>query len=448
MRMRDKVRLGLALAALALAGTEAPGAAAAQVPDTGTVPIDRIVAIVGKKPILFSELTARLDEMRASGAPMPEDSAGMATLAHNVLDQLINEELLVEKAQAESLSVTPDDIAPAVDQQMKTVRSQFKSEQEFSDALRQDGFGSVDEYRSFLAERYRREALPRQLFGKLRQEQRLPNAPVTDQQIREFWEQNKGRLAKQPASVTLRQIVIAPAPSPLQDSLAKARADSILAEIKNGADFELLARRESMDPGSKDVGGDLGWHRRGDGLVPEFERMAFTMRPGVPSPVFRTSFGYHILRVDRVQPGEVKVRHILIRPAIDSSDVARAAHLADSVAQLWRAGASYDSLAATYHDPVEERVIPEPFPRDSLPSSYQQALQGVQVNAIADPFPIQGSVPGEPKFVIVQLTSERPAHEATLDEYHDRIREQLQQQGAIQRLLATLRKETYVAVFL
>ena len=60
--------------------------------------------------------------------------------------------------------------------------------------------------------------------------------------------------------------------------------------------------------------------------------------------MFETPFGYHIMRVDRVQAGEVHAHHILITPVIDSADLATARLEADSVAKAWRAGASFDSL--------------------------------------------------------------------------------------------------------
>ena len=74
--------------------------------------------------------------------------------------------------------------------------------------------------------------------------------------------------------------------------------------------------------GTKELGGDLGWNRRGR-MVPEFDRMMFALNPGIISPVIETAFGFHIIRVDRVQPAEVKARHILIRPTVDTSDESR-----------------------------------------------------------------------------------------------------------------------------
>ena len=87
--------------------------------------------------------------------------------------------------------------------------------------------------------------------------------------------------------------VAALAPVRLHDTfeLAIPQLAGDVVQLKHGADFEELAKRYSMDPGTKNLGGDLGWNRRGSGLVPEFEAMMFSLRPGELSPVFRTSFG-------------------------------------------------------------------------------------------------------------------------------------------------------------
>ena len=104
----------------------------------------------------------------------------------------------------------------------------------------------------------------------------------------------------------------------------------------------------------------------------------FSLRPGELSPIVHTSFGYHIIRVDRVQPSEVKARHILIAPVIDSTDVHVALLRADSVADKWRKGVPFDSLVAKYHDPgrgegracaVSGRLAAGVVPRGDRPES-------------------------------------------------------------------------------
>ena len=78
-------------------------------------------------------------------------------------------------------------------------------------------------------------------------------------------------------------------------------------------------------------------------------------------PVVETAYGFHLMRVDSRQPGEVKVRHILIIPQTDSTDLARARAEADSVATAWRSGASYDELTKRHYDPAEQSLVSD-FP--------------------------------------------------------------------------------------
>ena len=101
-----------------------------------------------------------------------------------------------------------------------------------------------------------------------------------------------------------------------------------MLELRRGADFATAARRFSQDPGSKEQGGSLNWFRRGV-MVPEFERVAFGLKPGVVSDPVESPFGYHIIQVERVQPGEVQARHILLVPEIDSAHVDSARATAD-----------------------------------------------------------------------------------------------------------------------
>ena len=83
--------------------------------------------------------------------------------------------------------------------------------------------------------------------------------------------------------------------SPDDAAAKKAQIDSIATLLKNGADFEDLARRESEDPGSAIRGGNLGFFGRGI-MVPEFEQAAFSLKPGEMSEPFSTAYGYHIVQ--------------------------------------------------------------------------------------------------------------------------------------------------------
>ena len=345
--------------------------------DSGGLPVDRVIAVVGDRPILLSELTEELSERRARGLKIPPDSAGWMETAHGVLQEMIDEEAIVQHALRDtSVHVSDLDVQNAAEAQTKRVRSQFKTDAEFAQALKSGGFGTPEEYKRWMNERSRRNALQEKLFAKMRQAGKVVPVPVSEQDVNEAFEKSKGNLPKRPATVTFRQIVVPAKPSDKAKAAAKAKAESLLVEVRKGGDFEQIAKRESMDPSSKELGGDLGWNRRGQ-MVPEFDRWMFALAPGQVAPVVvETTFGFHIIRVDRVQPGEVKARHILIRPFIDSADIAATKLRADTVKKLWEGGANFDSLADT-----NDRIAWEMGERQS-PAIRSYAASGVLSNGV------------------------------------------------------------------
>ena len=442
--MRHSLMMFAAAAATVLA-TPLLAQQAAENDRGGSPPVDGVVAVVGTTPILRSDVEERLAQARAAGQKMPTDSASQQAMLRSILDAIIDEELLVQKAKEEKVEVSDNDVNADVDKRMQTIRTRFTTEKEFRDELKKSGFGTVDEFRRWLMDQSRRSQLQQKLFEKLRSDGKITPAAVSSSEVDEFFNKNSSQLQKLPATVTLRQIVVAPKPTPHQDSVALAKAESLYVEISKGGDFEQIAKRESMDPSTKELGGDLGWRRRGD-FVPEFDRVYFALRPGVVSPPIKTVFGYHLSRVDRVQPAEVKGRHILIRPAIDSADIAAARAEAADVAKQWRAGVPFDTLRVKHHDPSEESSIPQPFPQAQLPQEYQTAIAGHKANDILDPFVIQDKTRGTPKFFVVQITSIAGEHEPTVADWRDKIRDQLAEEKAIRRYLDGLRKESYVSV--
>ena len=427
----------------------APALAAAQsvssasrVP-TGDVPVDRIVAVVGDQPLLWSDVVTAVNQRRANGMTLPTDSAAQAAMAKSILGDLIDEELLVQKAKQLKLEVSESDIASSADRQLKSIREHFKSDEEYRTELRKAGFGTPEEYRRTLVEQYRRQSLQQKAFAELRK--KTKPVAISDSEITAAYEKSKDVLQKRPALVSFRQIIVAPKPSAQAKARALAKAESLLVEIRKGGDFEQIAKRESMDPGTKALGGDLGWNRRGSGLVPEFERVMFALNPGEVSPVVETAFGYHIIRVDRVQAAEVKAHHILIAPVIDATDVERALEEADTVAAQWKRGVPYDSLVARHHDPAEEKGILQPYPVDSLPASYQTALAAATPGKITLPFEL-ANPRGNPKFAVLQVLTYTAPGQYVEAEVRDQIRAQLADERAIRQMLDELKKETFVSV--
>jgi peptidyl-prolyl cis-trans isomerase SurA len=406
--------------------------------------VDRIVAVVGTKPILASQLEEQLVLAQSQGAKIPSDSAGREAARRQLLAQMVDEELLVQQAERDTtIKVTDQEVQDAVEQTVQNVRKQFASGAEFQAQLRAAGFVSEEEWRRWLAEQQRRSILQQRLIEELKQKGKLRPIPPSEAEMREFWEANRAQQPKRPAAVSFRQIVIVPKP----DSAAKARAlqlaESLVVALRRGANFADVAKQYSADSASRSQGGELGWFRRGM-MVKEFEDVAFRLRPGDISPVVETQFGYHIIQVERARPAEILARHILIQPEIAAAQVALARRLADSVHDALAAGAPFDSLARTYGDPNEPKLA-EALPVSQLPPEYLRAIGDDTVPGLKPVFEVGADTP-RPRFVVFELTKRLPEGELTFDEVKDRIRDALSQQLALKHYLDVLRRSTYVDV--
>ena len=153
---------------------------------------------------------------------------------------------------------------------------------------------------------------------------------VSDADVQKAFADN----AKQYEQVKARHILIAPKGSPaaqtgkkeLTDDEAKAKAEDLRKQIVAGASFEELAKKESDDAGSGARGGDLGAFGHGQ-MVPEFEAAAFAAKVGEVTPVVKTQFGYHIIKVDahdtkslaEVRPDiEKNLKQVKLHAALDA----------------------------------------------------------------------------------------------------------------------------------
>lgn len=412
--------------------------------------VDRIVGVVGQTPILLSEVVDAAYYMKGAGEAVPEptDSAAFNAYLRDRLDDMINQDVLVAVAKQYKAEVDDKDIAPDVDKRLKELHSRFKSDAEFRAQLKAESFGTETELRNSLMDRRRNDMLQQMAMDSLRAHGRL-SAPVniTEAQITAAFAKAKEKIGKRPATISFKQIVVAPKANPVARAAAKAKAESLLVVLQHGGDFETIAKTQSMDPTTKDQGGALPFARRAQMVAP-FDRAIFAgYPPGTIYPsVVETSFGFHIIRIDRVQPAQVKSSHILIIPHLDSADVARAQLVADTVIQKWHSGTPYDTLVKYYHDDSEERSEPDGFLVDSLPEEYRAALADVKKGQLSRAFPIPNPRTGMPKFGVVLVTDRTDAGDYSMVDVRDKLRQQLIEEAQFHRMIEQLRREQFVKI--
>lgn len=413
--------------------------------------VDGIVAIVGDSAVLRSDLEEEaLRIAAASGRALPDDPRELSQLYERALEARINELLLIQAAARDTLvEVTDEEIRNAVERQIADQRRALGGDVALSRALAESGL-TLTQYREMLTEQFRRQAMIDRYLSVVRSTRRPP--PVTDAEARAFFEAQKDQLGERPATLTFEQVVIAPRPSDSARAAALAEAEEVLRKLREGEDFEKLARLHSDDPGTKNRGGDLGWFRQGD-MVPEFSDVAFALRPGMTSGIVETMFGFHIIRVDKVKGAERQARHILIQPEMTPADVERTREVAEQVAEKLRAGASIDSLVSAYGNPslqggggpLPPRV--GPVPRDGLPGPYAVALAEVQKGQVIEPFRLtQDNAPAN--WVVARITdvTEAGTYSWSDPELRARVREQLESQKLMEELIQELRESTLVEI--
>jgi peptidyl-prolyl cis-trans isomerase D len=130
---------------------------------------------------------------------------------------------------------------------------------------------------------------------------------VEDAQLKAYFEEQKAKTPErytQPEQRRVRHILIQAA-DPKEDAAAKTKADALMKRAESGEDFSKLAKENSQDLGSAQQGGDLGWSDRKVWVAP-FADAAFSMKEGEIRGPVKTQFGYHILKLDGIQPATVK----------------------------------------------------------------------------------------------------------------------------------------------
>ena len=130
---------------------------------------------------------------------------------------------------------------------------------------------------------------------------------VDDAQLKAYYDEQKAKTPERFVQAEQRRVshILLSVTDPKDDAAVKAKAEGILKRAQAGEDFAKLAKEFSQDPGSAAQGGDLGWSERKVWVAP-FADAAFSMKVDEIRGPVKTQFGYHILKLDGIQPATVK----------------------------------------------------------------------------------------------------------------------------------------------
>ena len=214
---------------------------------------------------------------------------------------------------------------------------------------------------------------------------------VSDDELRKYYEAHRSEFDR-PAHATLSVLYIPRLVSPADSAAVRTRINALRAEIAGGSRFEDVAKRESSDSVSAAQGGSLGKTTRGR-LVPEFEKVAYALKPGELSQPVLTQFGYHLIKLDARAGDTLSLRHILLRIEPSDSSAAKVDREADQLARIAASSdqpAKFDEAARTLKlAPFTVAVSEgEPAQHDGkyVPSVSAWAFNGAKVGESSDLF--------------------------------------------------------------
>jgi len=291
--MRSSFRVALSLAAIvpALACVAAPARA---------VVVERIVAVIGDRPILMSELRTRarpfLVEIAKKMPPGPQQNAAESEIFKELLQKMIDDELEDQAAQKSHVSVSSDEIDAALRQiagaQGLTLPDLIRNAQ-----------------RSGLSEQDYRDELRRQLLeGKMLQLRVKGRIRITEEDIKAMYERQL-REERKRREYQARWIVLRMPPGSSLDAVAerKALARSIVDRARKGEDFGSLAKQYSDDSPTREAGGDLGIRaplgspqvqaKRREPLAPDLDVAVANLDPGQVSEPIKLADALVILQL-------------------------------------------------------------------------------------------------------------------------------------------------------
>ncbi len=407
--------------------------------------VDEVVAVVGDKIILKSEIEIEVERIKknAEGALPPN-------IFCEVLNQKLAEKLMLHKADLDSIVADEDRVTAELDYRVKKLVAQFGSEKAFENYYGK----TIAEIKASNRDKVRDDMLVTEMQQKILKEVKASPTDIK----RYFNSIPDDSLPFYSSEVEIAQIIKLPAVSKEAKQYAYERIREIRERILNGESFQTLAILYSDDHGSAKRGGELGFFSRGD-MVPEFEAMSFKLRGDTVSKIIETKYGYHILQLIERKGESINVRHILIRAQTSKADLVLAKDTMEKIYRmLTKDTLTFEDAAKKYSDDEDSRAgggyLRDPATGstkvlvEELDKNLYIAIERLQPGQITEPELI--TLPdGSQAYRMIYLKSETKPHKANLrDDYqkYQAMAFQKKQEEVMSAWIDKYRKKYYVRI--
>ena len=411
------------------------------------IKVDGVASVVGDFVILDSDIDRMYIEMESQGLSTKDVSRC------ELISKLMEDKLYAHHAVQDSLEVSDQEIYDYVGQSIDYFTEQLGSIEKVLEF-----YNKTDES-SFRDELF--EINKVQKLSSNMQNEIVEKITITPEEVREFFNSIPNYdLPVFGTELEISQIVISPKISKKEEERIISKLKSFKDDIlERGSSFASKAILYSQDPGSRSSGGKYTLQRKKPRMVKEFRDVAFRLPEGDISEPFKSDFGWHILKVDKIRGQEVDVRHILLTPRIDDLDLSETKKSLDTLRKRIIDGEiSFKNAALLFSSEKETRnnggVLINPITGDTRfeltkidPVIYNQ-IRYLNDNEISVPL-VAEDKSGAKKYKLLKVSNRYDEHTADFSLDYIRIKElalKKKKLDAVQKWMKDKIESTYINI--
>lgn len=278
---------------------------------------DKIIAVVGDKAILRSDIENQVLDMQRQGVDVPPNARCLT------LEQALSVKALVLQAEKDSITVTDEEIETDIDNQIRYFINQYGSKEELEKIAGKTLYQLKEDFR----DGFRDRKLATSMRGKI-----VDGVKITPNEVRAYFEKiPTDSLPLYESELEIGQIVYYPKASRDAEEYCIEQLNGYKTLIETGKrDFGSMASLYTDDPGSKERGGQYEVNRNQKDLDPLWLAKVFTLKEGQVSNPFKTRFGYHIMQLVSRAGDDAVVKHILKIPQVTAVEIKAGLSFLDS----------------------------------------------------------------------------------------------------------------------
>lgn len=383
---------------------------------TARVLADKIIAIVGDKIVLKSDIINYMDDLKRQGNELPADARCV------LLEKMMQDKALILQAEKDSLPISDEEVESELDQRIRYFIMQYGGKEAFEQIAGRTIYQVKDDFRKSIKD----GRLAKSMRDKI-----VEYVKITPNEVRDYFNKlPKDSLPFYETELVIGQIVLYPKAGRELEKFVQDELADYKRQIESGQkSFETMARLYSEDPGSKQVGGRLEINKTQKDWDPDFKNAAFRLKEGQISPVIKSKFGYHIIQMVSRNGDDAVVRHILRIPQVLDEDIQVVVGKLDSIrTRLVSGKLSFGEAVEKYSDDQNSKFTAGIMSGqggnfvtiDELDKSLVPYLNELKVGEYSKPMVYKGEQDKQ-AVRIVYLQSKTEPHRENMRDDYDRI---------------------------